>query len=95
MGINSDFKGLKTRGYLLPVSPAITLKNTKPFPHRVFICFVWISKQTAIISLYSVNWLVLTTEMVCVHCAVRSESLNTIKVHFRLQGVNTKWPNSW
>jgi hypothetical protein len=25
----------------------------------VFMCFVWISKQTAIISLYSINWLVL------------------------------------
>jgi hypothetical protein len=27
------------------------------------MCFVWISKQTAIISLYSINWLVFITEM--------------------------------
>ena len=27
-------------------------------PHSVFMCFVWIWKQTAIISLYSINWLV-------------------------------------
>jgi len=31
-----------------------------PFcPHSVFMCFVWIWEQTAIISLYSINWLVL------------------------------------
>jgi len=28
-------------------------------PHSVFTCFVWIWEQTAIISLYSINWLVL------------------------------------
>ena len=27
-------------------------------PHSAFMCFVWISEQTAIISLYSINWLV-------------------------------------
>jgi len=26
--------------------------------HAVFMCFVWLSEQTAIISLYSINWLV-------------------------------------
>ena len=25
-------------------------------PHSVFMCFVWISEQIAIISLYSINW---------------------------------------
>jgi hypothetical protein len=28
----------------------------------VFMCFVWISEQTAIISLYNINWLVCITE---------------------------------
>jgi len=28
------------------------------------MCFVWISKQTAIISLYNINWLVFITETV-------------------------------
>ena len=41
----------------------------------VFMCFVWISEQTAIISLYNVNWLVFITERECVYCAVRTESL--------------------
>jgi hypothetical protein len=34
-------------------------------PHRVFMCFVWISEKTAIISLYSINWLVFITETEC------------------------------
>jgi hypothetical protein len=32
-------------------------------PHTVFMCFVWISEQTAIISLYSIYWLVFITEI--------------------------------
>jgi hypothetical protein len=44
------------------------------------MCFVWISEQTAIISLYNINWLVCITEMECVYCAVRNESLNTIQI---------------
>ena len=29
------------------------------------MCFVWISEQTAIISLYNINWLVCITETEC------------------------------
>jgi hypothetical protein len=36
--------------------------------------FVRISEQTAIISLYSINWLVFITETECVYCAVRAGS---------------------
>jgi len=31
--------------------------------HTVFMCFVWISEQTAIISLYNINWLVFIIEI--------------------------------
>jgi len=34
------------------------------------MCFVW--EQTAIISLYSIDWLVFIAETECVYCAVRS-----------------------
>jgi hypothetical protein len=51
------------------------------------MCFVWISEQTAIISLYSINWLVFITEAECVYCAVRTGSLNIIQVHIRLKAV--------
>jgi len=32
--------------------------NSRFCSHSVFMCFVWISEQTSIISLYSINWLV-------------------------------------
>jgi hypothetical protein len=37
------------------------------------MCFVWIWEQTAIISLYSINWLVFVTETECVYCEVLSD----------------------
>jgi len=53
-------------------------------PHSALICFLWIWKQTAIISLYSINWFVFITEMECVYCAVRAGYLNVIQKYFRL-----------
>jgi len=40
------------------------------------MCFVYISEQTTIISLYNINWLVRITEMEGVYCAVRTGYLN-------------------
>ena len=40
------------------------------------MCFVWISEQTAIISLYSINLPVFKTQAESVYCAVRNGSLN-------------------
>ena len=64
-----------------PSSPVVTIctasltfSNSTFSPHSVFMCFVWISEQTAIISLYSINWLVCITETECVYCAVRTGS---------------------
>ena len=42
------------------------------------MCFVWVWEQTAIISLYSINWLVCITETECVYCAVGTGSLYII-----------------
>jgi hypothetical protein len=36
-------------------------------PHNVFMCFVWISEQTAIISLYNINGLAFITKKACVY----------------------------
>ena len=41
--------------------------NSTSCPHTVFMCSVWISEQTAIIPLHSINWLVLITEMQSVY----------------------------
>ena len=42
------------------------------FNKFTFMCFVWIWEQTAIISLYSIDWLLFITEAESVYCAVRS-----------------------
>jgi len=49
----------------LYVPPGITFNNSTFCPHNVFICFVWISEQTANISIYSINRLVFITETKC------------------------------
>ena len=56
---------------------SLTVSNSTFCPHSVFMCFVWIWEQTAIISLYNINWLVFITETECVYCAVRTGSLYT------------------
>ena len=63
----------------------VFIYNSTFCPHSVFMCFVWISEQTAIISLYSITWLVFITETVCVYCAVRAGSVYIIQVNFHFQ----------
>jgi hypothetical protein len=64
---------------LLHVPPGLMCTVPTFRPHAVFMCFVWISEQTAIISLYSINWQVFINEMECVYCSVRTEYLCTIQ----------------
>ena len=75
---NGKGNPLKSNGYNVP--PGIRFKNFMSCPCNVFMCFVWISEQTAIISLFSINCLVLITETECVYCAVRNYSLNLFQV---------------
>jgi len=56
------------------------------------MCFVWISEQTAIISLYNINWLDFITETECVYCAVRTGCLIISK---HLQPSVTLQPAAW
>jgi len=58
--------------YVLPTQPYL----------RVFL---WISEQTAIISLYSINWLVFITKTQCVYCVVRTGALCTVEAYFVLR----------
>ena len=50
------------------------------------MCFLRISEQTAIISLYSINGLVFITETGRVYCAVRTGCLNTIQINCDVKG---------
>jgi hypothetical protein len=45
------------------------------------MCFVWISKQTVIISLYGINWWDFISNTKCVYCAVRAEHLHVSQVN--------------
>jgi len=61
-------------------SPVVTICtarfNIQQFyfcPHGKFMCLVWIWEQTAIISLYNINWLAIITETESFYCAVRTE----------------------
>jgi hypothetical protein len=42
------------------------------------MCFVCISEQAAIISVFNINWLVFITKREGVYCAVRTESVNIL-----------------
>ena len=53
------------------------------------MCFVWISEQTVIISLYNINWLVCITETQCVYCAVRTGSLCMLQFNVILYRINS------
>ena len=63
------------------------------------MCFVCIWEQTAIISLYSINWLVFITGTECVYCAVRTECLNKIQLNLSHPKLHNNWPpqfhNNW
>jgi hypothetical protein len=48
------------------------------------MCFVWISEQTAIISLYSINWLVFITETECLLRGTSSVFTYTLQFMFFL-----------
>jgi len=60
---------------------SLTFNNSTFCPHSVFMCFVWITEQTAIISLYNINWLVFITETECVYFAVWTECLYIIQIN--------------
>ena len=67
--------------WLLYVPPGSTLSSSTFCPHSVFMCFVWIWEQTAIISLCSINGLVFITETECVYCAVRTGFLCILQIN--------------
>ena len=66
----------------------VTICTTEFGPQSVFMCFVWISEKTAIISLYSTNCLVFVTEMECVYCAVRTGYLCIIQFYLDPRSVH-------
>jgi hypothetical protein len=54
--------------------PGLTFKSSVFCPHSTFMCSVYISDQTVIISLYTLNCLAFITDTECAYCAVRALS---------------------
>jgi hypothetical protein len=67
--------GLSFNAYWLRAPTGLTLKK-RHSAHAVFICFIFISEQTANSVPCNINWLVFITEMKSAYCAVRTGSLN-------------------
>jgi len=78
--LNVQYKAFVKPPVVTIYAASLTFNNSTFCPHNVFTCFVWIWKQTAIISLYNINWLVCITERECVYCAVRTASSYLIRV---------------
>ena len=57
------------------------------------MCFVWIWEQTAIISLYNINWVVCITETESFYCDMQYRLLNLVKwiSSFRVINVDGKY----
>jgi len=53
---------LGARTYFWRCCKGIPEGNSTFCPHSAFMCFVWISEQTAFYSLYSVNWSVFNSD---------------------------------
>ena len=73
----------------LMVNPSLCVINPlKPIGYTIrnakFSSSLWISEQTAIISLYSINWLVFITDTECVYCAVWTGYFNKIQATVRV-----------
>ena len=62
--------------YPAHVSQGLTFRNSVFCPQCIYVYFLWISEQTAIISLYIINLSVFITEAEIVYCPVRTGSLN-------------------
>ena len=67
---------LTSKPYWLRDEPTVWHSTTVRSAHTVFMCFVFIWEQTATCATYNINWLVFTTDMKSVYCAVRTGSLS-------------------
>ena len=73
----------------------VFIYNSMFCPHSVFMCFVWIWEQTAIISLYSINWLVFfNRDGVCLLRGTDCIYIRVVQVKFHLWRLNLKRPCS-
>jgi hypothetical protein len=63
------------------VSPALTINIYALWPQSLFVCFIWSSQQTVVISLNGINWLIFAMVMGCVSFGVRTQCSNIMKTN--------------
>jgi hypothetical protein len=68
--------------WLLYLPTGLTFRGCTVWPQSEFMCRMWMSEQTAIISLYSINWRVPITKTESVYCAVRTGLSKKTEVTF-------------
>jgi hypothetical protein len=76
--MQSHFNPLQPSGHYMYCTTGFN-QQFHVLPTQCIYVFVWIWEQTAIISLYNINWLVYITETESVYCAVRTGSLYIIQ----------------
>ena len=87
--MEGSFGSLYSWSFQGPVVTAYTtrfsIKKSYILPTK-YVLFLYVWKQTAVISLYNINWLVFVTQTGCVYCAVRAESSNIIRGNISSRG---------
>ena len=68
--------------WLLYAPTGLTSVHSAFCPRGVCMCFICISEQAAIISVFTINRLVFITKRESVYCAVRTESINILVLNF-------------
>ena len=81
---SGDINILKPTGHVM--HRQFNISTTVSSAFTVFMCFVFISEQTATYATYCINWLVFITEMKSVYSAVRTGSLNKAVCASSLKG---------
>jgi len=95
--IRFDWLQLFTVQWFQFVQPGPKSKNSTFCPRNVFMSFVWISEQTAIIFLYNVNWLVFITDTECLlrgtDWVFKNKSSSYLSTHLHLHVALTRRKN--
>jgi hypothetical protein len=78
--VGSRYTDYATRPTVTICTASLTVNNSTFCPHSVFMCFVRISEQTAIISLYSIHGLVIVIGTGSLYCGVLAQYYNEMHV---------------
>jgi hypothetical protein len=67
----NDVNPVKHIGYVYTI--CFNVETAAVYPQDIFFIFIWLSEQTAIISIYSIHQLVFVTETQYAFCGIGAE----------------------